>query len=200
MSLLAGPLSATNLVMDPITFPSAPGVIASRPAHSRAAWVAVSTAAAVVACLDGCEIVLYCCFFLRVPPRALFLFIASALLGPKTATALGWPAVALGVALHVCVAFGVAGTFFLLTRKFPALLAVPALSGPVFGVAVFGLMHYLVVPLTAVPRSHPGSWQRELINGLFSHIFMVGLPIALIFSCFERRTNPRFRRPTSRSH
>ena len=45
-------------------------------------------------------------------------------------------------------------------------------------------MHYGIVPLTAVPKIVPPNAGIELANQLFGHIFMVGIPTALILNRF----------------
>jgi uncharacterized membrane protein YagU involved in acid resistance len=114
--------------------------------------------------------------------KGLFQYIASALLGSATAVSLGWPSVALGIGLHTGVSLAVVLAYFFIGRKLSAFRSRPLLAGPIFGLAVYCVMHYLVLPLTAVPKvAHP-EWKIELANQLFAHIFMVGIPTAVIVS------------------
>jgi uncharacterized membrane protein YagU involved in acid resistance len=110
-------------------------------------------------------------------PR-LFKFIASGLIG-MAAFKGGMPAVALGVVLHFTIATGAATVYYLLSLRLPALLQRPFLSGPIFGVGAYIFMHYVVLPLSAVPAQAPPTFVW-VANQLFSHTIFVGLPIALI--------------------
>jgi hypothetical protein len=49
--------------------------------------------------------------------------------------------------------------------------------GLAFGVAVFGVMNLLVIPLSRIPASVPSL--PLLVNGVVGHALLVGLPIAL---------------------
>jgi hypothetical protein len=153
--------------------------------------VAVAIATITVATLDASEDLLYCKFFLHVTPRELFQYIASALLGPAKAVSLGWPSASLGVILHIGVSFLVVLAYFFLSRKFEMFRTRPFVMGPVFGIAVYCLMHYLVLPLTAVPKVVHSSKDFELANQLFAHIFMIGIPAAFLVTRFgaSPRTN-----------
>jgi hypothetical protein len=120
---------------------------------------AIALAALTVAILDGLEAILYCRIFLHVTASGLFQYIASAAIGFQAATTIGWPAVVLG----------------------------PLVWGPVYGIAVYLVMHCLVAPLTRVPHSSHALWRQELANQLLAHVFAVGLPIALIVHRFGAR-------------
>ena len=110
-------------------------------------------------------------------PR-LFKFIASGLIG-MAAFKGGAAAVALGVGLHFLIATGAAAVYYLLSLKLPRLLQKPFLSGPIFGIGAYVFMHYIVLPLSAVPPQGSPTF-LWVANQLFSHIVFVGLPIALI--------------------
>ena len=65
------------------------------------------------------------------------------------------------------------------------LLHKPLLWGPIYGMAVFFVMRYVVVPLSATPRQPPAK-VSSLANLVFSHIFFVGIPIALVIRRAEK--------------
>jgi uncharacterized membrane protein YagU involved in acid resistance len=110
-------------------------------------------------------------------PR-LFKFIASGLIG-VTAFKAGPAVVALGVGLHFLIATGAATAYALLSLKLPVLLQKPFFCGPVFGLGAYIFMHYVVLPLSAVPPQGTPTF-IWVANQLFSHTIFVGLPIALI--------------------
>jgi uncharacterized membrane protein YagU involved in acid resistance len=129
--------------------------------------------------LDGLDAVIYYGWASGVTPARLFQHIASGLLGAGAFSG-GWATTLLGVACHFTVAIGVAAVFYAASLAIPFLAQKPWITGPAFGLCVYLVMHYIVVPLSAVaPRKSPMSG-LELADQLFSHMFFVGLPIALV--------------------
>jgi hypothetical protein len=78
--------------------------------------------------------------------------IASGLLGAK-AFQRGWPTALLGIALHFLIACTAAAIFYAASRKIRFLTAQPVLAGLFYGAAIYLFMNYVVVPLSAEPRS-----------------------------------------------
>ena len=115
-----------------------------------------------------------------IPVIRVFQFIASGALGVRSFHG-GGATAALGVFFHFVIATGAAAVFYALSVKLPMILRRPFLWGPMYGAGVFLFMHYVVVPLSAAPKQGPLS-ARGLANLLFSHIFFVGIPIALVDS------------------
>lgn len=130
--------------------------------------------------LDGLDAVVFYDWMRGAPLMNIFKFIASGLLGIPAFHA-GWAAILLGVALHFLIATSAATAYYLLSCKIPLLLGRPLLAGPVFGLALFFFMHYLVVPLSAAPKQPPIHLD-SFLNLVFSHVVFVGIPIALIAS------------------
>jgi hypothetical protein len=111
--------------------------------------------------------------------------IASGVLG-RSAYEGGAPAATLGLALHFTIAFGAAATYFLASRSLPVLLRRPVPCGIAFGLAVWGFMYYVVLPITfGRPNTLPAL--PQLVNQLAIHALGVGLPIALVASRSARR-------------
>ena len=50
--------------------------------------------------------------------------------------------------MHYGVAFGVATVFYLIVSRVPVLLKYPLIVGPIYGVIVYFMMAYVIVPLT----------------------------------------------------
>lgn len=99
--------------------------------------------------------------------------VASGLLG-RDALQGGWKTAALGLSLHFFIALTAATVYYAASRKVPFMLREPWLSGLLYGVLVYFLMSFVVVPLSAAPFRI-----RFEILGLLVHMFLVGLPIAL---------------------
>lgn len=107
--------------------------------------------------------------------------IASGLLGPQayrggTGTAL------LGVALHFFIAFSAAIVFYLASRKMKFMTTHISVSGPLYGVAVYIVMYWVVLPLSSFHRS-PFALKPTIV-AVLTHIFCVGLPIAIAIKKF----------------
>jgi uncharacterized membrane protein YagU involved in acid resistance len=114
--------------------------------------------------------------YFGIKPLRLLQSVASGLLGPSSYSG-GIATAMLGLLCHFVVAFGAATTYFLLSRAMPFLLRYTAVSGPLYGIAVYFFMQYVTVPLSAARRS-PFSL-KFMIIGILIHIFCVGLPIAI---------------------
>lgn len=103
--------------------------------------------------------------------------IAAGLLGPRAFHG-GITVAFLGVALHFFIALSVAAFYYALSLRIGLLNAHPFLSGAAYGIGVYLFMQYVVLPLSAEPRSRPShGW---LIADIASHIFFIGITIALI--------------------
>lgn len=111
-------------------------------------------------------------------PETLLQVVASGLLG-REAYSGGVQTAALGLGLHFLMTTMMAAGFVILTQIVPAVLRVPVLSGLIYGLALFAVMNFLVVPLSAAyPGKFPQGWY--LAGALFAHTVLVGLPIAFI--------------------
>jgi hypothetical protein len=112
------------------------------------------------------------------PPLRLLQSIASGLLGPQAFQG-GWGTAALGMALHFVIAFSAAAVYYAASRKLAFLRQRAVTWGLFYGIAVYMFMTWVVVPLSAVHRSNPPFSGLSLALSLLTHMFCVGLPIAL---------------------
>jgi uncharacterized membrane protein YagU involved in acid resistance len=108
--------------------------------------------------------------------------IASGLLGPAAFQG-GMETAALGAVLHFVIAFGAAAVYWFASRQLTLMTTYAVLSGLLYGEAVFLFMHFVVVPLSRAPHGPFGL--GTLITGPIGHMFLVGLPIALIVRHFR---------------
>jgi hypothetical protein len=113
----------------------------------------------------------------RVPPSRILQSIAAGLLGRASFQG-GFATAALGLILHFIIAFGIVGTYFVVARAVPALTRRPFLTGPLYGLVAYGVMNYIVIPLSDA-ASGGAPPVPVLLNGLLIHAFGVGLPAAL---------------------
>src|SRR5258708_37671997 len=70
------------------------------------------------------------------PPKMVFRYIASGLIGVKAARAGGTASLVLGVAIHYTIALIWTGVFYAASRKLAILTRRPVLSGLVYGGAI----------------------------------------------------------------
>ena len=76
------------------------------------------------------------------------------------------------------MALTAAAVFVAACRAVPALARRPLLSGPLYGLVVFLVMNYAVIPLSAIGR-FPGPWSTTTYQVIAVHLIGVGPPIAL---------------------
>jgi len=141
---------------------------------------------AIAGILDGLDAAVFYYLAFGVSPSLLFQHIASGLLGPRSLVDGSWT-VALGMFLQIVIAMSAAAVFFAACLLVPALARKPAIPGPAFGIVVYVVMHYVVVPLSLVAKRTVSVTTAEFIDQILSHAFFVGLPIALMARRSARR-------------
>jgi len=102
--------------------------------------------------------------------------IAAGLLGAKSYEG-GLVTAGLGLALHFFVAFVVVSVFYLASRKIEFLTIHPVVSGVLYGIGVYIVMYWFVLP-TVFP-----TFRHRIGNDLLAiaiHISLIGLPCALM--------------------
>lgn len=114
-----------------------------------------------------------------VAPVRILQAVASGLLGAESYSG-GLATAALGAVLHFFNAFVIAAVYVLASLRMPSLLRKPFLFGPLYGLGVYLLMNYVVIPLSAVPRRGGSPAPVVWITGVLVHMFLIGLPIALV--------------------
>jgi uncharacterized membrane protein YagU involved in acid resistance len=150
-------------------------------AHRAPAFVSVLAGGLVAGTLD----ITYACVFwaLRAgtPPQRIFQSVAKGVLGPSTFKG-GAATAALGLFLHYFIATAMAFTFYIFARRWTALVERPLMFGAAYGLVLYGVMNYIVVPLSLARGGGSGG---ALWVGLsiVVHMLLVGVPIAL----FARR-------------
>jgi hypothetical protein len=104
--------------------------------------------------------------------------VASGLLG-KASFDGGAQSAALGLACHYAIVIVAAALFFAVARRWTWLRREPVTAGLAYGLAIYGFMNFVVLPLSA----YPFPLRFTLLTtatGLLVHMAGVGLPIALI--------------------
>jgi hypothetical protein len=118
-----------------------------------------------------------------VRPVDILHVIASGLIGRRSFHG-GPPTAVLGLALHFLIAFSAAAVFYVASRQVRFLTQRPVISGIVYGVCVYAVMYWMVIPLS---QYHPAefSWFNASV-AVATHIVCVGLPISLVVSRFSK--------------
>ena len=125
--------------------------------------------------------IVYACVFwglkAGVPVRRILQSVAAGLLG-KASFEGGAATAALGLGLHYFIACSMAVAYYLVARRMPALRERPVPYGAAYGLLLYGIMNYVVVPLSAAGG---GGAKDPLWVGLsiVVHMFLIGVPIAL---------------------
>jgi hypothetical protein len=151
--------------------------IPTRPAHPLAFVLAGGLVAGT---LD----IVYACVFWgvkrAVPVQRILQSVAAGLLGQASFNG-GGATAALGLALHFFIALSMSVTYYLAARRWPLLGQRPLLCGAGYGLVLYGIMNYIVLPLSAAgPGSKDPLW---ICLSIAVHAFLIGVPIAV----FTRR-------------
>ena len=112
-----------------------------------------------------------------VAPSRILQSVASGALG-RAAYDGGTRTAALGLGFHFLNAFIITTIFFIVARSRPALVRTPIAVGAAYGLVVYLVMNYVVIPLSAIgvfPRPAMAVWA----TGVLVHMFLIGVPIAL---------------------
>jgi hypothetical protein len=110
--------------------------------------------------------------------------IAAGLLGAKSFDG-GLVTASLGLGLHFFVALVVVSIFYLASRKIEFLTIHPVVSGVLYGIGVYIVMYWFVLPM-AFP-----TFRHRMGNELLAvaiHISLIGLPCALIVRRYSQPT------------
>ena len=142
--------------------------------------------------LAGTLDIVYACVFWAikadVPARRILQSVAAGLLG-KASFDGGAATAALGLGLHYFIACSMALAYYLVARRWAALRERPVSYGIAYGLLLYGIMNYIVVPLSAAGG---GGAKDPLWVGLSVavHLFLIGLPIALFAGRAAREAAP----------
>jgi hypothetical protein len=136
--------------------------------------------------LDGLEAVGF--WALRgVAPGRVFQGIAAGLLG-RAAFDGGVATTALGVGLMFFICAVVVAVYLAASRRLDELVRAPWRWGALYGAAVFAVMNFVVVPLSAAGGKPPRL--LPLLNCLLANLVCIGIPTALVARATARTREP----------
>jgi putative copper export protein len=127
----------------------------------------------------------YACVFWAikagVPAQRIFQSVAAGLLGADSFKG-GRSTAILGLALHFFIATTMSLTYYLAARRLTVLARRPVPFGAAYGLLLYVIMNYVVVPLSAA--GHGGAKDPVWVAlSVVVHAVLIGIPIAL----FSRR-------------
>jgi hypothetical protein len=148
---------------------------ASLPVRRTHPLALVLTGGLVAGALDIAYAAIFWWLKAGVPPRRIAQSVAAGLLGEASFSGGGGTA-ALGLGLHFFIAGCMAVAYYLAARRWPPLRTRPLAWGALYGLGLYAVMNYVVVPLSA---AGPGS-RNPLWVGLsvLVHMGLIGVPIA----------------------
>jgi hypothetical protein len=134
--------------------------------------------------LAGTLDIVYACGFWAVkadvPAQRILQSVAAGLLGKASFTG-GAATAALGLALHYMIAVAMSLAYYLAARWWAVLWQRPVTLGAAYGLLLYVVMNFVVVPLSAAgPGSQDPLWVTLTVA---VHALFVGIPIAV----FARR-------------
>jgi hypothetical protein len=141
--------------------------------------------ALVIGTLDAAYAVAFWAIRSGTNPSTIFQSIAAGLLGRK-AFAGGVNTVLLGALLHYCIAFVIVAVYWACSRRMAVLVRRPYAFGALYGLAVYLVMNYAVVPLSAARQ--PPFVLAWVVCSVVVHAVFVGVPAAL-FSRMAAKTS-----------
>ena len=138
-------------------------------------WPPVLAGGLLAGALDITWACLYWAQEADVAPTRIFQSVAAGLLGEASYEG-GATSAALGLLLHFFIACTMAVAYYLAARRLPALARRPIPFGIAYGLLLYVVMNYVVVPLSAAGAgSRDPTWIALTVA---VHAFLVGIPIA----------------------
>lgn len=147
-------------------------------------WRAILLGGLIAGTID----ISYACIFsyLRrgTSPVRILQSVASGALG-RSAFEGGARTAVLGLVFHFLIATMAAAIYYLASRPLRFLVNYVVICGPLYGICIYLVMNFVVLPLSAI-GSRPPLPLPVLVSGLLIHMFGIGLPIALIVRRYSR--------------
>jgi hypothetical protein len=139
-------------------------------------WKVIAGAALLVGILDLSDAFIF--YGIRgVSPVRILQGIASGIYG-RPALGMGNRSAFIGLICHFFIAFCATSVFLLAARRLP-IAHHPWLYGTLFGIALYCVMNYIVLPLSKIGL-RPMPPLIPFINGVAALVFCIGIPLAFI--------------------
>ena len=140
--------------------------------------LAILVSGLLVGAMDGIAAITHAYGLRGTLPSTVFRYVASAIFGKDAFTG-GGEMVAWGVLFHLTVAMGWTALYFLSAPSVRLAASRPLLAGMAYGLFVWVMMNFVVVPLTRVTV---GAIRPSVATALMIliHLFVIGVPISLL--------------------
>lgn len=143
----------------------------------KPAAFAILAGGGIAATFDIVYAIVYSWIRAKVPPITIVQSVASGLIGQRAYEG-GAATAALGLCLHYAMGFIIASIFWLASRRLQFMTERAVLAGLLYGICVYFVMNFVVLPLSAFPTPITHAPVRMAIN-IVAHMILFGLPIAL---------------------
>ncbi|KAF1716609.1 hypothetical protein CSC75_19435 [Pseudoxanthomonas wuyuanensis] len=117
--------------------------------------------------------------FKGVGPIRIFQSIAAGWLGREAAVAGGMATALLGLISHFGITLAMAYAYYAASRRWTLLVERPLRYGALYGLLLYAVMTYVVVPLSAAGGPQPPAWQWINLAHIAAHMVLVGIVCAL---------------------
>jgi hypothetical protein len=145
-------------------------------AHAARTAAILLVGALVIGTLDIVYAMVFWHFKAAVAPTRIFQSVAAGIYGKASFTG-GARTAAIGAALHYFISLCIVLVYWLASKRFRSLTERPIVYGAIYGVVVYFVMNYVVIPLSATQRGKfLFSWVALTI---IVHAFLIGVPAAL---------------------
>ena len=138
---------------------------------------AILVSGLIAGTLDGLAAIIQYMAGGKKNPEVIFKYIASGVFGRKAFTG-GVPMITWGIVFHYIIALGFTGFFFWLYPAFSSIGKHPILSGLLYGIIVWAIMRFVILPLSLV-QLQPFQFSKAIVPVLII-MFCVGLPVSLL--------------------
>ena len=133
--------------------------------------------ALLVGTLDITYAIAFSYFRSGTSPQRLLQSVAVGAVGRDAAFSGGTATAVAGLLFHFFIAFTITAIFFAAASRLRWLVRHPAIWGPLYGIGVYLVMNFVVIPLSRIgPR--PLAAPIVLVTGVLVHMFLIGAPIA----------------------
>lgn len=119
-----------------------------------------------------------------VSPLQVLQGVASGVLGREARDGGVWSGL-LGLALHFAIMSVIVAVFYQASTRLTVLSRYWIWCGLAYGIAVYVVMTFIVVPLSAAPFGTPPL--PQILQGVLVHMTCVGLPIAFVTAAVRKR-------------
>lgn len=152
----------------------------SRPTHALAAALSGGIVAGAIDLTYACT---YHGIVSGIAPIRIMQAIASGYFG-RASFDMGYASAAIGFASHFAILIVAAAIFYAASRRLAWMRRHAYPSGMAYGVAIYAVMNYIVLPLSAAP--HFKSSPPQVASDFAVHVLLLGPAIALATRYFDR--------------